>query len=117
MHSTYSVVLVCEVVLCPKNQRSSKPCWTRGLELHFEDHADRLTAPQLEFVSLATGGLHQPAVPINFAGNWRAGSGDDRPGKRPFVTGEESQGAEAHRNLPGGSTIGSATVRLGAGGN
>src|SRR5712691_6937294 len=71
----------------------------------------------IEPVSLAAGGVHQPAVSIDGAGSGRAWSGYDGPGERAFVAGEKSQGAEANRDFTCGSPAGGPVIRFVAGRN
>src|SRR5262245_25932051 len=71
----------------------------------------------VELVSLATGGLHEPAVPARRARSRRRGTVHDGPGQRAVTAGKAGEGVQAHRDPARRFTAGRSTVRQRAGGN
>ena len=79
--------------------------------------AHRFAHAGIQFVSLAAGGLHQPALPPRRARNRRRRPLHHGSGQRPLAFGKAGKGVQAHRNAPGRFAAGRPAFRLRAGGN
>src|ERR1700722_14356743 len=82
-------------------------------------HAVRLrsTDARLKSISLAAGGLHQPALSPHHPRNRRRRALHHRPRELPFLVGEKPQGATTHRNPSSGPPVVRPALRLGTRGN